>query len=120
MTPNQSDGTTSHEVTVACNKAGCFKTTVVSHPSSQSWLIGEHDGDLYVRCPLHITDWAMRKAGKRRTKATYRWRREGLTESVYNDLHSPVIEPFWTGDLSEFEFNDDWLMDDDNSMGLPD
>jgi predicted RNA-binding Zn-ribbon protein involved in translation (DUF1610 family) len=56
--------------TFFCTKCG----RVLLYPSSQSanWIISS-DG-MVVRCPQHITDWAMRCAKVRRTKANYLWR----------------------------------------------
>ena len=50
-----------------------------------------------VRCPRHITDWAMRQAGYRRTKKSYQWRRLGQEHdrrsSVQESLYSPFFHP---------------------------
>ena len=78
-----------------CGK--CGRHTVPTDEQSQWWLEGTSpSGYPVVRCPQHITDWAMRQVGKSRTMASYRWRREGKEHDARQQLQdSFVYDPFF-------------------------
>jgi len=51
----------------------CGDAVLWSDPRREWWVYN----DEFAVCPHHITDWALRRAGKRRTKATWAWVRDG-------------------------------------------
>jgi hypothetical protein len=72
-----------------CTK--CGRVLLCPSPFSEWWLVSE-DGRT-VRCPQHITDWAMRQAKVRRTKATYKWKEEARANDIAPT--NILIEPFY-------------------------
>lgn len=72
-----------------CNKCGRVLLSV--SPQFKYWLVSR-DGTV-VRCPQHITDWAMRRAGMRRTKTTNEWRKQAKEQDI--PPTNILIEPFF-------------------------
>ena len=69
----------------------CGRVLLSSSPQIKHWVVSE-DGRV-VRCPQHITDWAMRCAKIRRTKSTYDWRR--IAKEQDNPPENILYEPFF-------------------------
>ena len=80
---------------LVCGK--CGRHVVSTEANAYWWLQGiTSSGYQVVRCPKHITDWAMRQAGKPRTMETYRWRRKGKEVDARQQLQdSFVYNPFY-------------------------
>ena len=79
---------------LVCGKCGRFLLSTGDHV--QWWLEGTSpSGYPVVRCPQHITDWSMRQAGRRRTMATYRWRRLAKEHDQRVLLQQSLYEPFF-------------------------
>ena len=76
----------------------CGRHILSTDERSQWWLEGASpSGYSVVRCPQHITDWAMRQVGKRRTMANYKWRREGKEDDARwllqdSFVHNPYFD----------------------------
>ena len=69
----------------------CGRVLLSSSTQLKHWIVSE-DGRV-VRCPQHITDWAMRCAKIRRTKSTYDWRR--IAKEQDNPPENILYEPFF-------------------------
>jgi len=81
-----------HEEPYFCNK--CGRVLLTTSPQVQFWLVSaERPRPRVVRCPQHITDWAMRSAKMKRSKANYKWKR--LAKEQDNPPESLAIEPFF-------------------------
>ena len=75
--------------TFFCTK--CGRVLLSTSPHYSNWIVS---GDFKViRCPQHITDWAMRCAKVRRTKANYIWRE--LAKENDKPPVSIIYEPFF-------------------------
>ncbi|NBO53550.1 MAG: hypothetical protein EBU84_02925 [Actinobacteria bacterium] len=67
---------------------------LVGSQQEVNWLVSaERPYPLVVRCPQHITDWAMRSAKMKRTKETYKWRRIAKEQDTPPD--TIAIDPFF-------------------------
>ena len=56
---------------LVCHK--CGKAILSVNPQRKYWLIRK-DGEFnVVRCPEHLTEWALRKAGIARTRKNMKW-----------------------------------------------
>ncbi len=75
--------------TFFCTK--CCRVILSSSPQFKNWMISS-DARV-VRCPQHITDWAMRCAKIRRTKENYQWRK--LAKENDTPPINIIYEPFY-------------------------
>ena len=74
--------------------AKCGRVLLSTSPQFSDWLVSsEIPHPRVVRCPQHITDWAMRCANMKRTKASYRWRR--LAKENDTPTEQLAYEPFF-------------------------
>jgi hypothetical protein len=73
-----------------CGK--CGRVVLFKDKRKYNWLIS--DDGFVVRCPQHITDWQMRKAKKKRTMASYKWRRIAKEQDIppKSLLHEPWFD----------------------------
>jgi len=74
-----------------CDK--CGRVLVTGSPQSRYWIVSITEDRRVIRCPQHITDWAMRCANVRRTKETYEWRR--IAKEQDNPTQNILYEPFF-------------------------
>lgn len=96
-----------------CEKPGCKRVTMLSDPRSADWLIAYRHARtnqpcrperympearevwkgarLVVRCPQHITDWALWRAGYSRSKKTWRAVRQAQQKDVATP---PLVVPY--------------------------
>lgn len=73
----------------------CGRVVFEDSEDYEWWLVGTAaTGELVVRCPQHITEWTMRRAGKGRTQAAYRWKRLAKEQDKY-DYSQMLYEPFF-------------------------
>lgn len=56
---------------LVCHK--CGKAILTVNKLRKYWLVRKDDNYNVVRCPFHITEWALRKAGIARTKKNIDW-----------------------------------------------
>ena len=75
--------------TFFCTK--CGRVLLSSSPQYTNWIVSS-DG-VMVRCPQHITDYAMRCAKVRRTKANYHWREIAKESDI--PPQNIMFEPFF-------------------------
>jgi hypothetical protein len=54
-------------------------------------------GTTVVRCPQHITEWALRISGRGRSMASYRWKRLAKENDNY-DSSMMSMEPLFLDD----------------------
>jgi hypothetical protein len=78
---------------LVCGK--CGRAVAPTSSYVKWWLEGSSpSGYPVVRCPPHISDWALRQTIGR-TKAAYKWRKEGIEEDRKHRLQESLFEPFF-------------------------
>ena len=80
---------------IFCGK--CGRITFAHADDYRWWLVGTEYGSDVIRCPQHITTWALRTSGKGRHMANYRWAREAREQDTY-DPKQMALEPFFLED----------------------
>ena len=62
-----------------CSYRGCGRVVTFDDDEILQWLVARREDNpalLVIRCPQHITERTLRYAGRRRTKAMYKWARD--------------------------------------------
>lgn len=86
-----------------CNNARCRRFTYLSWDESHDWLIAYRKKDrtkIIVRCPQHITQWALREAGAKYNRAALaRVQRGKNRDHVLYQPGDLRLDPFTTTDV---------------------
>jgi hypothetical protein len=83
------------EEPLVCGKSGCGKSIMESNAHAQWWLAEVNStGYPIVRCPTHISEWALRQTIGR-TKKIYRWRKEAQEKDRQYQIQDSIYNPFF-------------------------